>query len=484
MEACGKEKIENGLNGRELGLRKVEKGDCPIRDQFVRDRVLTEAEVVGSLKESGVVGFGSEVDGADREGWRKALHESEKNFLEYSLQKDLRKKTVALERFETLKLEGALDLEYKKQIDVRGKVILAPLTTVGNLPFRRLCKKYGADITVGEMAIAEHVLKGEKDEWALLRRHKSEDIFGVQLAGNLSDIVGKASEIVNKKCDVDFIDLNAGCPIDMVCKKGAGCDLLRRKDKLRGVVRKGSALVDVPFSVKMRTGISNDPAGWNAHQLIPKMKEWGASWVTLHGRSKEQRYKRTADWNYIDKCRKIANDSGLPLVGNGDIFSFEDAQEAFTVSDAIMVARGAIIKPWIFAEIKEARYIDMTAGQRLEMYKEFSGYCLDHYGADDRGREASRKYLLEWLCFTCRYPPVGIFEEYGERLDELRPRLNLRIPAAVGRDPLEMTLSSRDPRDWIRVSEYLLGPVPNGYKFAPKHVGKAWSSEAGMAFQK
>lgn len=463
---------------------KVKRGDCPLRDEFSRSLALSAEEVEDTLVKSGVERVeGWANDREDFKRWKEQESERESNFLSFEFRKQLRKRTLKFERFDRYQKEGSIDVEYRKSVDVRGKVILAPLTTVGNLPFRRLCKRLGADVTVGEMAVAEHVLKGMNDEWALLRRHKCEDIFGVQLAGSLSDVVAKASELISEHCDVDFIDLNVGCPIDMVCRKGAGSELLRRPDRLRGVIRKGSAVSTVPFSVKLRTGITNDPAGWNAHKVIPNMREWGASWITLHGRSKEQRYRRTADWSYIERCAKIARTAGMPLVGNGDVFSYEDAEEAAKVCDAVMVARGALIKPWIFTEIKESRYIDMTAAQRLELYREFVGYGLDHYGADARGIETTRKYLLEWMCFTCRYPPIGIFERAGERMDELRPRMNHRIPNTVGRDPLEMTLASRDPKNWVRISELLLGPTPTDYKFMPKHVSNAWVDEQSIAPQ-
>ena len=175
--------------------------------------------------------------------------------------------------------------EEKKQIDFSNKLVLSPLTTVGNLPFRRICKEYGADITVGEMACSLPLVNGSLPEFALTKRHSSEDVFGVQLCGNNSKIVTYAAQLLSENIDVDFFDLNIGCPIDLIFKQGGGSALIRRQNVLESIVRSCSKLLDdKPFTVKTRTGIHADKSV--AHELLPKLEQWGAAAVTLHGRSK------------------------------------------------------------------------------------------------------------------------------------------------------------------------------------------------------
>lgn len=370
---------------------------------------------------------------------------------------------------------GSLGDGERKSLDLRGKTYLAPLTTVGNLPFRRVCKRLGADVTCGEMALAGNLLQGQNSEWALLRRHRSEDLFGVQLAGSNVDTLTRAAELVARECVVDFVELNAGCPIDVVFNKGGGCALMKRRPKFRKMVWAMSHVLPVPLGVKVRTGVAQNCR--NADEIIEDVAAMGAGWITVHGRSRKQRYSKNADWEYLTQiCAPAARRARIPLLGNGDVYHWNDAVRYFPGGEdadagfaSVMVARGALIKPWLFTEIRERRDWDIRSGERLELYQEFARYGLEHWGADARGVETTRKFLLEWLSFLYRYVPLGLIER-----PDFIVRMCHRAPFFRGRDELETLLGSHRSTDWVKITEILLGKAPDRFKFEPRHKSNAW----------
>jgi tRNA-dihydrouridine synthase 3 len=362
----------------------------------------------------------------------------------------------------------------KKIFDARGKTYLAPLTTVGNLPFRRICKRLGADITCGEMAMADNLIQGQQSEWALLKRHPEEDFFGVQICGAHADSMTYCAQLIEDNCDVDFVDVNCGCPIDCVVKKGAGSFCLTKPKKLEQIVRGISSVLTCPVTIKMRRGFNEGHD--TAHTLVPRLGMWGASAAVLHGRTRQQRYSKPADWEYIKHVSEVNSgcENPVQVIGNGDVYSWQDHVRALESSNVATtyIARGALIKPWIFAEIKEKRDWDISASERLDIVRQFVRNGLEHWGSDSQGVESTRKFLLEWLSFTHRYIPSGL-------LEVLPQKSNWRPTAFVGRSDLETLLGSPDPDDWVRISELFLGKVPQGFKFSAKHKAKSHNQENG-----
>ncbi|KAL9027455.1 MAG: hypothetical protein Q9196_004022 [Gyalolechia fulgens] len=407
--------------------------------------------------------------------------------------------------------------------------VLAPLTTQGNLPFRRLCVGLGAQLTYSEMAMSLPLIQGQKSEWALMRAHETEatppafssqagavtaydnnrDLkFGAQISANKPWQALKTAEILTKLCPhLRLIDLNCGCPIDLVYRTGAGSALLDSQSKLEKMIRGMNAVSgEVPVTVKIRMGTANNKP--NALKLVERLVYGGpdvdmyggggsgAAAITLHGRSRQQRYTKSADWSYIADCAALIkrfNEQGDTLadtarepdprtqpaggkvyfIGNGDCYSHVDYRRHLEEAkvDSVMVARGALIKPWIFEEIEKGQYIDKSATERLALVEQFVRYGLECWGSDEMGVGTTRRFLLEWLSFAYRYVPVGI-------LEHLPPNLQDRPPAWRGRNELETLLGSDHYKDWIKISEMFLGPAHKDFRFEPKHKSNSYEIEA------
>ncbi|OBT67134.1 hypothetical protein VE03_04442 [Pseudogymnoascus sp. 23342-1-I1] len=401
--------------------------------------------------------------------------------------------------------------------------ILAPLTTQGNLPFRRLCVELGAEITYSEMAMSESIIKGGKGEWALMKAHESEltpprytptstvqnydnakDLkFGVQISSSKPWMAFKATEaLVTLVPNLRSIDLNCGCPIELVYQTGAGSGLLDAPSKLEKMIRGMNAVsLDIPITAKIRMGTrDNKPTATKTIERLAfgglesrdRLGPPGCAAITLHGRSRQQRYTKSADWSYIAECaaqiksyhkkkdeltdtinepdaRDLPNGEKLYFIGNGDCYShvdyFDHVQNGGV--DSVMLARGALIKPWLFEEIQAGQYIDKSSTERLAYIEKFARYGLDAWGSDEMGVGQTRRFLLEWLSFAHRYVPVGI-------LDHLPPSLQDRPPAYRSRDDLETLLASANYKDWIKISEMFLGPAHKDFQFQPKHKSNSY----------
>ncbi|KAI3484315.1 hypothetical protein L1887_52628 [Cichorium endivia] len=376
----------------------------------------------------------------------------------------------------------------KRRLNWKGELYLAPLTTTGNLPFRRICTSFGSDIHCGEMGLAESFLHGNASEWSLVRRHASERIFGTQLCGGKPDLLVPVAEALKAEVGdgLDFVDINCGCPIDLVYNRGAGSALLDHASKLSKIVRGMSAVLgDTPLTIKLRTGTT---AKQTTHKLFARLQtDWGVSAATLHGRSRKQRYKNDADWGYIATCASTLRNSvrewnessrhadepemvPIPIYGNGDVYSWQDYYERLdrTGVDGEMIARGALIKPWLFTEIKERRDWDISSRERLDMIRDFAHYGLEHWGSDTHGVNTTRRFMCEMMSFTHRYVPTGL-------LEFLPSRLNDRPPMFRGRDDLETLLASGKADDWVKVSEMFLGKAPDEWSFTPKHKSSSYA---------
>ena len=170
------------------------------------------------------------------------------------------------------------------------------------------------DVTLSEMAVCSNLLQGQSSEWALIKRHPCEDLFGIQLCCSNADLAGRCAKLLENETEFDFLDLNAGCPIDVVYSKGCGAALLERPKRIGEILKSMNSATSRDVSVKLRIG-KDEKNPTIDKQVIPFLKEWGASFATIHGRSRLQRYAKLADWNYIKTCVDVAKKDSIPIFG-------------------------------------------------------------------------------------------------------------------------------------------------------------------------
>ncbi|KAG9393545.1 tRNA-dihydrouridine synthase [Carpediemonas membranifera] len=354
------------------------------------------------------------------------------------------------------------------RMDISDKLALAPMCTVGNLPFRAVCVGQGADITFSEMILAESVMSGQKQDVSFAQKHPTENFFGLQIAGRWPDEIAHTAEVLMAHTDAKFVDLNAACPLDLWTKKGMCAALMGSTYDISRTLCSLTATVDVPVSVKVRVHGPRKPKA-TALGLLPLFDATGVRTVWMHGRSALQRYTKAADWTLVQDTAKAGSPMGIDVGGCGDILTYADychVRETYPEVTGTMLGRGALYKPWLFREIKEHHPIDISSGERLDLIRQFVSHGLAHWGSDSVGVEKTRHYLLEWLSFACRYVPLGILTQ--------PQAMNLRAPEYIGRDDLETLMGSHRASDWVKISEMVLGKVPEGYTFEPKHRSSAY----------
>jgi tRNA-dihydrouridine synthase 3 len=353
----------------------------------------------------------------------------------------------------------------ERQDFFRDRVFLAPLTKGGNLPFRRLTVELGARATCGEMAFAHNVVKGHRGEAALLRRAPEEECFGVQLAGRKPEQLARATAIAFEK-GADFVDLNLGCPIDLLCKRGIGAALMDRPKKVGEIVTAMRAVTDRPLSVKMRLGYRDDRPRFL--EVAEEAVAAGADALVLHGRSRTQRYKRASDW---DAVAALVEQSPVPVVGNGDLLTWRDVvrQREHTGCASVMLGRGALIKPWVFREIAEGRDHLLDVAQRSDLLRRYRDLALAHFYSDERGRARVRDFLIFHLDFLCRYRPVPS-EEFAP---DAHPLIQERQQPIESDDLFERALMGPDKDDHAALADALIAEIDA----TPDGVG-GWSERS------
>lgn len=229
-------------------------------------------------------------------------------------------------------------------VEINGFTALAPMASVADRAYRIICREHGASYAVSEMISAKGLCYSDRKTEELCTVDKREHPYALQLFGEDADFCGRAAGML-MKYGHDIIDINMGCPVPKIAGNGSGSALMKDIPRAVEIVKAVVAASDVPVTVKFRSGW--DETTKNAPEFAKAMEQAGASAITIHGRTRSQMYRGHSDWNII---RQVKESVSIPVIGNGDVNSPEEAKRMFdeTGVDLVMIGRASYGNPWIF----------------------------------------------------------------------------------------------------------------------------------------
>jgi nifR3 family TIM-barrel protein len=278
---------------------------------------------------------------------------------------------------------------------------------ITNSPFRRLMKRLRSSVVISELVSANGIEYESQKTLDLLRFHEEERRVGLQIFGEHTDALCRAAQLV-EKLGADFVDLNLGCPVPKVVKRGAGSAMCRDPRALGVLLEAMAKSVKIPLTIKIRTGWDSESR--NAHEVIRAAADAGVAWVAVHGRTRAQGYSGDADWDFIGELKAK---SPIPIIGNGDIATAEQAVERYKTYgvDAVLIGRGALRNPFIFEQasalLAGETYALPTAERYVDLMNQQQGMLHEVY--NPRAAMIHARKFLSW--YSAGFPGSAEFRK-------------------------------------------------------------------------
>ena len=276
-------------------------------------------------------------------------------------------------------------------IELNNNVFLAPMAGITDMPYRSICKEFGAGLTYSEMVSAKGMYYNDEKTNLLTEKAENENPYAIQIFGSDSDIMAIVAEKLSEKADI--IDINMGCPAPKVVKNDDGSKLMLNPKLIDEITKKVVQKAKVPVTIKIRKGW--DEKNINAVEIAKISEANGISAITVHGRTREQFYSGKADLEIIKDVKEAVK---IPVIGNGDIVDIETANKMFeyTKCDAIMIGRGSLGNPWVFKEIITGEKIEKKCEDVKKMILKHLKMLVDYKGEYTAIREM-RKHIAWYI---------------------------------------------------------------------------------------
>ena len=280
-------------------------------------------------------------------------------------------------------------------VTLENNILLAPMAGITNLPFRIMCEKFNPGLVCTEMVSSKGLFYDDKKTEKLLNMKNEKRPVAVQIFGNDIEAMAYSAKKISKIADI--IDINMGCPAPKVVKNGDGSKLMLDIELSRKIIQAVVENSSVPVTVKIRKGWDKDHI--NCIEFAKMAEQAGACAITIHGRTRDEFYSGTADWEII---KKLKQEVSIPVIGNGDIKSPQDALKMFEFAgvDGIMIGRAAIGNPWIFMQIQEylqnGKMIEISNEKRLKIILEHIELQVEELG-ENTGIKEMRKHMTYYL---------------------------------------------------------------------------------------